>query len=82
MYGDVVDAKGATADIQGQIEAAFGGKGACAEIKGVFRNPNEFNALREALTKLRTALGNTESQTAEAVIHPYIAEKIHLAFGR
>ena len=78
----LAEAKEGTGDIQGQIEAAFGGKGACLEIKGVFRNPNEFNALREALTKLRVALGNTESQTAEAAIRPYIADKIRLAFGR
>jgi hypothetical protein len=76
------DKVGTTNDIQNRIEAAFGGQGACAEIRGVFRSPAEFNALREALTKLRTMLGNTESQVSEAAIHPYITEKVRQAFGR
>jgi hypothetical protein len=76
------DKIGTAEDIQSRIEAAFAGKGACSEIRGTFRSPTEFFALRESLAKLRAMLGNAESVNSEAAIRPYIADKIHQAFAR
>jgi hypothetical protein len=76
------DKIGTVEDIQSRIETAFAGKGACSEIRGVFRSPTEFFASRESLAKLRAMLGNAGSHDAETAIHPYIADKIHQAFAR
>ncbi len=69
-------------EIRRQIEAAFTGKGAGSEMRGVFRNPGEFFGLRESLIKLRTMLGNDASQAGESAIRPYLNHKITQAFGR
>jgi uncharacterized protein YukE len=81
VIASLAEKKDAPNDIQSQIEAAFNGKIISTEIRGVFHSPTEFFTLREALTKLRTALGNSESLNSEAAIRPYVTEKIHQAFG-
>lgn len=69
-------------EIQGKVENAFSELFLDAELKKVFRSPNEFFTLREALAKLRAALGNNNSLPSESAIKPYLKQKIKMAFER
>lgn len=66
-------------EIQRVIEGAFSGQALSAELKQVFRSPDEFFSLRRALAELRARLGEAESITAEAALEPYLRQTISVA---
>ncbi|MBI4302867.1 MAG: hypothetical protein HY665_00805 [Chloroflexi bacterium] len=68
-------------EIKSAVSNSFSGEAACSELRRVFRNAEEFVALRAALVTLRTKLGNSEAALAEAALKPYLRQKINLAFG-
>lgn len=66
-------------DIQHVIEEAFSGQALSAELKQVFRSPEEFFSLRRSLAELRARLGEAESIPAEAALEPYLRQTIGVA---
>lgn len=72
-----------TADeIRAEIEKAFSEASLYTEFNHIFRSPNEFFNLREAVTKLRMMMGNDKAAIAEAAIKPYLTKKVNQAFQR
>ena len=66
-------------EIQHVIEEAFSGQVLSAELREVFRKPDEFFSLRRALAELRAKLGETESIPAEAALEPYLRQTLNVA---
>jgi hypothetical protein len=69
-------------EIRAEIENAFSDAALYAEFNRIFRSPNEFFSLREAVTKLMTMMGNNTAVASEAVIKPYLTKKVNEAFQR
>ncbi|MBM4400949.1 MAG: hypothetical protein FJ045_03255 [Crenarchaeota archaeon] len=66
-------------EIQRVIEEVFSGQALSAELKQVFRSPDEFFSLRRALAELRARLGDTESILAEAALESYLRQTMNVA---
>lgn len=64
------------------IRSEFSGPALCSELRVAFRGPDEFYAMREAVAKLRSAMGNKEWPSLESAIKPYLVIKTTTAFPR
>ena len=62
-----------SAAIETAISDAFSDQSLSAELKRVFRSPEEFFTQRAALVKLRVMLGKAESDAAEAALKHYLS---------
>jgi hypothetical protein len=67
--------------ILGKIREAFSEKALGDELRHVFRNTKDYFDMREAAIHLKAKLGDTECTTAEALLKPYLLQKVNRAFG-
>lgn len=67
-------------DIDAAIREEFSGSALCSELRAAFRSAQDFNEMRDALTKLQAMLSNKESAALESAIKPYLTRKTGLAF--
>jgi hypothetical protein len=67
--------------IQSSIEVAFSLEALGAELRRVFRSPEEFFNQRGAVNELRLKLGNTKASRAEVAIEPYLRRIMSFAFS-
>ncbi|MDO8473286.1 MAG: hypothetical protein Q7T05_05645 [Dehalococcoidia bacterium] len=72
----------AEADIDSAIRSEFSGPALCSDLRAAFRSPDDFYAMREAVAKLRSMMGNKECTTVESAIKPYLVVKTTMAFPR
>lgn len=68
-------------DVHSTIGEAFSGANLRYELRNIFRNPEEFFALRGALTELRAIVGDRSHVAAESAVKPYLVQEITAAFG-
>lgn len=82
LINTVVDDKSSNAEaVLGKIGEAFSEKALGNELRRVFRSPEEFFDARGATMDLKTKMGDTQCAAAEAVLKPYLRQRVNQVFG-
>ncbi len=83
LTNSIVDDKAGNSEaVSNKITEAFSEKELGNEIQRVFHNPEEYFDARKATMDLKTKLGDTQCTAAEAILKPYLRQKIDRAFNK